>query len=58
MKKLFDRQPEIDVWSDKGNYIEVVEGTVEFRDVHFRYRAYQMSNYSCWPSLTVNSNPA
>lgn len=36
-KKLFDRQPAIDTWSPDGDQIEDVEGTIEFRDVHFRY---------------------
>ena len=37
LKKLFDRQPSIDTWSQDGERIASVEGTVEFRDVHFRY---------------------
>lgn len=37
LKKLFDSQPTIDTWSDKGERIKDVSGTVEFRDVHFRY---------------------
>ena len=36
-KKLFDRQPGIDIWSPDGDQVEDVEGTIEFRDVHFRY---------------------
>lgn len=36
-RKLFDRQPEIDTWSDEGEKIDSMEGAVEFRDVHFRY---------------------
>jgi len=36
-KKLFDRKPAIDVWSSEGEVVENVEGTIEFRDVHFRY---------------------
>jgi ATP-binding cassette subfamily B (MDR/TAP) protein 1 len=36
-KKLFDRRPAIDVWSEDGDKLENVEGTIEFRDVHFRY---------------------
>jgi ATP-binding cassette subfamily B (MDR/TAP) protein 1 len=37
LKTLFDRKPKIDTWSTEGERLEVVEGTVEFRDVHFRY---------------------
>ncbi|KAF5594713.1 ATP-binding protein cassette subfamily B (MDR TAP) member 1 [Fusarium subglutinans] len=37
LKKLFDRQPVVDTWSDKGERLPCVEGTLEFRDVHFRY---------------------
>ncbi|KAL5362736.1 P-loop containing nucleoside triphosphate hydrolase protein [Aspergillus floccosus] len=36
-RTLFDRRPTIDVWSDKGETLESVEGSIEFRDVHFRY---------------------
>ncbi|KAF3926092.1 hypothetical protein ABW20_dc0110077 [Dactylellina cionopaga] len=37
LKELFDRKPEIDSWSDEGETLPNVEGTIEFRDVHFRY---------------------
>ena len=37
LKRLFDRKPEIDAWSDEGEKLDDVEGTIEFRDVHFRY---------------------
>ncbi|KAK5004966.1 GTPase-activating protein [Cryomyces antarcticus] len=37
LKKLFDRKPEIDSWSNEGEVLSDVEGTIEFRDVHFRY---------------------
>ncbi|KAF3938618.1 hypothetical protein ABW19_dt0202138 [Dactylella cylindrospora] len=37
LKELFDRKPEIDSWSDEGERIPQVEGTIEFHDVHFRY---------------------
>lgn len=37
MKELFDRRPEIDSWSPEGDPFKYVEGTIEFRDVHFRY---------------------
>ncbi|KAL1959000.1 hypothetical protein VTO42DRAFT_3241 [Malbranchea cinnamomea] len=36
-KKLFDRKPAIDILSTEGEQLEHVEGTIEFRDVHFRY---------------------
>ena len=36
-KKLFDRKPGIDSSSEEGERIDHVEGTIEFRDVHFRY---------------------
>ena len=38
LKKLFDRVPDIDVWSSKGKVLENVEGSLEFKDVYFRYR--------------------
>lgn len=37
LKTLFDRQPEIDSWSQDGEKLQAVEGHIEFRDVHFRY---------------------
>lgn len=37
LKTLFDRKPEIDVWSTDGEAVTHVNGTIEFRDVHFRY---------------------
>ncbi|EEQ85957.1 multidrug-resistance transporter mdr2 [Blastomyces dermatitidis] len=36
-KRLFDRKPVIDTWSKEGDVVDSVEGTIEFRDVHFRY---------------------
>lgn len=36
-KRLFDRKPTIDVWSPEGEVLQSMEGTIEFRDVHFRY---------------------
>jgi ATP-binding cassette subfamily B (MDR/TAP) protein 1 len=36
-KRLFDLRPSIDVWSEDGEMLDNAEGTVEFRDVHFRY---------------------
>lgn len=37
LKELFDRVPDIDSWSPHGEPFRHVEGTIEFRDVHFRY---------------------
>lgn len=37
LKILFDRKPAIDSWSTDGARLESCEGTIEFRDVHFRY---------------------
>ncbi|KAJ6264894.1 ABC multidrug transporter mdr1 [Drechslerella dactyloides] len=37
LKALFDRKPEIDSWSDEGDKVDSVEGTIEFNEVHFRY---------------------
>jgi ATP-binding cassette subfamily B (MDR/TAP) protein 1 len=37
LKTLFDRQPTIDAWSEDGQRLPEVDGTLEFRDVHFRY---------------------
>lgn len=34
---LFERIPSIDSWSQDGEKVDAVEGTIEFRDVHFRY---------------------
>ncbi|KAH7037729.1 P-loop containing nucleoside triphosphate hydrolase protein [Microdochium trichocladiopsis] len=37
LKTLFDRKPVVDTWTTDGERLEHVEGTIEFRDVHFRY---------------------
>ncbi|KAH6653974.1 ABC transporter [Truncatella angustata] len=37
LKTLFDRKPVVDTWSQDGERLEAVDGTLEFRDVHFRY---------------------
>lgn len=37
LKTLFDRIPAIDSWSPDGERFKGMEGTIEFRDVHFRY---------------------
>jgi ATP-binding cassette subfamily B (MDR/TAP) protein 1 len=37
LKTLFDRKPVIDTWSEAGEKLGHVDGTLEFRDVHFRY---------------------
>ncbi|KAJ5414532.1 hypothetical protein N7509_001159 [Penicillium cosmopolitanum] len=36
-RKLFDRRPVIDTWSEEGETLSKCDGTIEFRDVHFRY---------------------
>ncbi|KAL3437552.1 P-loop containing nucleoside triphosphate hydrolase protein [Aspergillus tetrazonus] len=36
-RRLFDRKPQIDNWSEEGEKLETVEGEIEFRNVHFRY---------------------
>ncbi|CDM28159.1 hypothetical protein DTO013E5_3927 [Penicillium roqueforti] len=35
--KLFERRPTIDTWSEAGENLDHCEGTIEFKDVHFRY---------------------
>lgn len=37
LKKIWYRKPEIDWWSDTGEKVERLRGSVEFRDVHFSY---------------------
>ncbi|POS71859.1 leptomycin B resistance protein pmd1 [Diaporthe helianthi] len=42
LKKLADRKPRIDTWSEDGDRVsrsekDSIQGTIEFRDVHFRY---------------------
>ena len=37
LKTLFDRKPKIDSWSEEGEPVNYIDGTIEFRDVHFRY---------------------
>ncbi|KAL5605963.1 hypothetical protein BROUX41_006237 [Berkeleyomyces rouxiae] len=37
LKILFDRTPQIDSWGSGGESLSHVDGTIEFRDVHFRY---------------------
>ncbi|AEO57999.1 hypothetical protein MYCTH_2304921 [Thermothelomyces thermophilus ATCC 42464] len=37
LKTLFDRKPAIDTWAPGGDKLEAVDGSIEFRDVHFRY---------------------
>ena len=37
LKTLFDRKPTIDTWSEDGDNVDHIDGTIEFRDVHFRY---------------------
>ncbi|CAG8035394.1 unnamed protein product [Penicillium salamii] len=35
--KLFERRPTIDTWSEEGETMSHCDGSIEFRDVHFRY---------------------
>ncbi|KAJ5787041.1 hypothetical protein N7457_002031 [Penicillium paradoxum] len=35
--KLFERRPTIDTWSEDGENLDHCDGTIEFKDVHFRY---------------------
>ncbi|KAJ5144195.1 uncharacterized protein N7515_002982 [Penicillium bovifimosum] len=35
--KLFERRPTIDTWSEEGENMDDCTGTIEFKDVHFRY---------------------
>ncbi|CAG8946430.1 unnamed protein product [Penicillium salamii] len=35
--KLFERRPTIDTWSEEGETLSHCDGSIEFRDVHFRY---------------------
>ncbi|KAI1815285.1 ABC transporter [Poronia punctata] len=37
LKTLFDRTPAIDTWSVDGEPVPSIHGTIEFRNVHFRY---------------------
>ncbi|KAK3375110.1 P-loop containing nucleoside triphosphate hydrolase protein [Podospora didyma] len=37
LKTLFDRKPLIDTWSTDGSKVKAIDGSIEFRDVHFRY---------------------
>ena len=38
LKRVFDRVPAIDVWSSEGKVLGDVAGSLELKDVHFRYR--------------------
>ena len=35
--KHFERRPIIDTWSNEGENLDHCDGTIEFKDVHFRY---------------------
>lgn len=37
LKALFDRQPRVDTWADEGEDVSEIGGSIEFRNVHFRY---------------------
>ncbi|KAL7911423.1 P-loop containing nucleoside triphosphate hydrolase protein [Trichoderma velutinum] len=53
LKNLFDRKPSIDVWSKEGDNIDNVAGSIEFRDVHFRYPTRPTQPVLSGLSLTV-----
>lgn len=53
LKTLFDRKPSIDVWSKEGESIDSVTGSVEFRNVHFRYPTRPTQPVLSGLSLTV-----
>lgn len=36
-RKLFDRKPAIDTWSEEGEKLDSMDGAIEFKNVHFRY---------------------
>ena len=37
LRRLMDLKPPIDNWSTDGDDVSHIDGTIEFRDVHFRY---------------------
>lgn len=37
LRKLMDLKPKIDSWSTDGDKVTNLDGTIEFRDIHFRY---------------------
>lgn len=41
LKQLFERKPAIDVWSTDGLVLDDIQGSVEFRNVNFAYKAEQ-----------------
>lgn len=53
LKNLFDRKPSIDVWSKEGDNIDNVAGSIEFRNVHFRYPTRPTQPVLSGLSLTV-----
>lgn len=53
LKTLFDRVPAIDSWSQDGERFSDMEGTIEFRDVHFRYPTRPQQPVLRGLSLTV-----
>lgn len=54
LKALFDRKPAIDTWSQAGERLEIVEGNLEFRDVHFRYPTRPEQPVLRGLNLTIN----
>ncbi|KAJ4859449.1 ABC transporter transmembrane region domain-containing protein [Trichoderma breve] len=53
LKNLFSRKPSIDVWSKEGNDINNVAGSIEFRNVHFRYPTRPTQSVLSGLSFTV-----
>ncbi|KAL9128673.1 MAG: hypothetical protein Q9217_002701 [Psora testacea] len=54
LKVLFDRKPQIDSWSPNGRPLTHLEGTIEFRNVHFRYPTRPEQPVLKGLNLTVN----
>jgi ATP-binding cassette subfamily B (MDR/TAP) protein 1 len=53
LKNLFDLKPAIDTWSTEGDCVESVEGTIEFRDVHFYYPTRPEQSVLCGLNMLV-----
>lgn len=54
MKALFDSQPSIDTWSRGGQVPGEIQGSIEFRDVHFRYPTRPELPVLCGLNLSVH----
>ncbi|KAH8129751.1 ATP-binding cassette, subfamily B (MDR/TAP), member 1 [Trichoderma asperellum] len=53
LKNVFDRKPSIDVWSKEGDKVDNLAGSIEFRNVHFRYPTRPTQPVLSGLSLTV-----